>query len=358
MLHSIDTSNIALVHRYDEIPYDALPHRATHPSRLASVATFVGHLAPRAESCSLLEVGCNDGANLIPMAVSLPGARFVGCDLSPRAIEQGRRTISALGLTNIVLVEADLATLASEHGEFDFIVAHGVYSWVPAPVRDALFALAAERLAPDGILYVSFNVLPGCRVRQAAWDILHHHVDHIESAKARLDAARQLARLIADGGAATLESDQAVRAELRAIAQRSDSELCHDDLAVPNEPVLFHSFAEHAERHDLRYLAEAELPHDGLHGRFQRGAGVPGHARARRARTVPRLRSVAPLPPIAARPPAGTGGPERALATRARHACVGDVRAGASRCRRRRPQARPQGRSCGRRRRAGAQAAR
>ena len=73
MLHSIDTSNIALVHRYDEIPYDALPHRATHPSRLASVATFVGHLAPRAESCSLLEVGCNDGANLIPMAVSLPG---------------------------------------------------------------------------------------------------------------------------------------------------------------------------------------------------------------------------------------------------------------------------------------------
>jgi SAM-dependent methyltransferase len=259
MLDSIDPSNIALAHRYDEIPYDALPHRATHPARLASVATFVGHLAPRPEDCRVLEVGCNDGANLIPMAVSLPGARFVGCDLSPRAIGQGRRTISALGLTNIFLFEGDLAALAFEHGEFDFIVAHGVYSWVAAPVRDALFALAAERLAPAGIMYVSFNVLPGCRVRQAAWDILHHHVDHIDDAQARLDAARRLARLIADGGAATLESDQAVRAELRAIAQRSDSELCHDDLAVPNEPVLFHAFAEHAGRHGLRYLAEAEL---------------------------------------------------------------------------------------------------
>jgi len=96
-------------------------------------------------------------------------------------------------------------------------------------------------------------------VRQAAWDILHHHVDPIDDARARLDAARQLARLIADAGAATLESDQAVRAELRAIAQRSDSELCHDDLAVPNEPVLFHSFVEQAGRHDLRYLAEAEV---------------------------------------------------------------------------------------------------
>ena len=259
MLHSIDTSNIALVHRYDEIPYDALPHRATHPARLASVATFVGHPAPRVDCCSVLEVGCSDGSNLVPMAVSLPGARFVGCDLSARAIAEGRRTIDALGLTNITLVEADLAALAPEHDKFDFIVAHGVYSWVPAPVRDALFALAGERLAHDGILYVSFNVLPGCRVRQAAWDILHHHVDHIDGARARLDAARQLARLLAEGGAATLESDQAVRAELGAIAKRSDSELCHDDLAVPNEPVLFHSFAEHAGRHGLRYLAEAEF---------------------------------------------------------------------------------------------------
>jgi SAM-dependent methyltransferase len=212
----------------------------------------------------VLEAGCNNGANLMSMAVSLPDARFVGCDLSPLAIEEGRRTIAALGLANITLVEEDLAALAPAHGEFDFIVAHGVYSWVPAPERDALFALAAERLAPDGVMYVSFNVLPGCRVRQAAWDVLHHHVDRIDDARARLDAARQLARLIADAGTATLESDQAVRAEFRAIAQRSDSELCHDDLAVPNEPVLFDTFARHAERHGLRYLAEAEYPTMGV----------------------------------------------------------------------------------------------
>ena len=258
MPNSTDTSNLALAGRYDEIPYDALPHRATYPGRLATVATIAGHAAPTVERCSVLEVGCNNGANLVSMAVSLPQARFVGCDLSPTAIEEGRRTVDALGLTRVTLVEEDLASLAPSHGEFDFIVAHGVYSWVPPAVRDALLALAAERLAPNGILYVSFNVLPGCRVRQAAWDVLHHHVDAIEDARARLDAARALARLVADGGAATLESDQALRAEFRAIAQRTDSELCHDDLAVPNEPVLFASFVKHAERHGLRYLAEAE----------------------------------------------------------------------------------------------------
>jgi len=266
ILHSIDTSNAAIASRYHDIAYDALPHPATHPARMASVAVVVGHVAPRVESCRVLEVGCNDGSNLIPMAVSLPHAQFVGCDLSLRAIEEGRRTISALGLANIGLVEADLAALAPEHRNFDFIIAHGVYSWVPSPVRDALFALAAERLADGGVLYVSFNVLPGCRVRQAAWDILHHHVDRIGDARARLDAARQLARVIGAGGAASLESDQAVRTELLAIAERSDSELCHDDLALPNEPVLFHSFAEHAARHGLRYLAEAELPSMDLAG--------------------------------------------------------------------------------------------
>lgn len=266
MLSSVETSNVALAGRYDEIPYDALPHPATHPARIATVATFVGHAAPEVQSCRVLEVGCSDGANLIPMAVSLPNARFVGCDLSPRAIDAGRRTIDALGLTNITLVESDVAVLGPEHGGFDYMVAHGVYSWVPQEVREALFALAAERLAPAGILYASFNTLPGCRLRQAAWDVLHDQVDHIPSPRARLDAARALARLIADGGTATTEADQGLRAEFRALAQRSDSELCHDDLAVPNEPVFFHAFAEHAARHGLRYLAEADLKSSSLAG--------------------------------------------------------------------------------------------
>ena len=265
MLPSIDPSNAALADRYDEIPYDALPHRATHPGMLATIATLAGHPAPSVARCSVLEVGCSDGSNLIPMAVSLPAARFVGCDLSSRALDIGRRTIEALGLTNVTLVEGDLGELAPGNGDFDFIVAHGVYSWVPPDVRDALFALAAQRLTPNGILYVSFNVLPGCRIRQAAWDMLHYHVDRIENPHARLHAARQLASLLADG-AATHESDQALRAELRAISQHSDSELAHDDLAVPNDPVFFHTFAEHAARHGLRYLAEAEVQTMGVAG--------------------------------------------------------------------------------------------
>jgi hypothetical protein len=192
------------------------------------------------------------------MAAALPAARFVGCDLSERALAAGRRTIDALGLSNIALVQDDLRTLPLEHGDVDFIIAHGVYSWVPHDVRDAIFALAQARLAVGGIMFVSFNALPGSRVRQIAWEILHSHVDDLEDPHTRLAAARDLARMIADGRSFHA-SDDAVRAEFRAIAQSSDSELFHDTLSVPNDAFYFRDFAAHAARFGLRYLAEADL---------------------------------------------------------------------------------------------------
>jgi SAM-dependent methyltransferase len=254
-----DTTNAALAARYDAIAYAALPHPLTHPDRLATIATFLGINAPPVGTCRVLEVGCNDGANLIPMAVGLPAAHFVGCDLSPRALATGRALVADLELANVTLVEEDLTALSPALGAFDYIIAHGVYSWVPATVRDGLFAMAAKRLAPNGVMFVSFNALPGCRARQAAWEILHFHVDRIADPHDRLDAARKLARMLADGGENVHAGDAAFRAELRTISERSDSELFHDDLAVPNDPVYVSDFIAHAGRFGLRYLAEAEL---------------------------------------------------------------------------------------------------
>jgi protein-L-isoaspartate O-methyltransferase len=270
----VDTpvSNAALAARYDAIAYAAVPHAVTHPDRLATVATFLGHAAAAPARCRVLEVGCNDGSNLVPMAVSLPDASFVGCDLSPTAIASGQATIAALGLRNVTLLCQDLAGLAPALGPFDFIVAHGVYSWVPPHVRDALFALAQRTLAPNGVMFVSFNVLPGCRVRQAAWEMVHHHVDAIADPRARLAAARAIARLIADGGTSQHAADESVRAELRVLAEHTDSQIFHDDLALPNDPVYFRDFVAHAARHGLAYLAEAEL-------HTMSGAGVSAGAR-------------------------------------------------------------------------------
>ena len=142
----------------------------------------------------MLEVGCSDGANLLPMAAALPHAQFVGCDLSGIAIAEARRAAQELGLANVTFLQRDLATLTDDPGTFDYIIAHGVYSWVPAPVRDALLALAARRLSRNGALFVSYNVYPGCHIREATWQILHYHVDRIADPRGQLDAARALRR--------------------------------------------------------------------------------------------------------------------------------------------------------------------
>jgi SAM-dependent methyltransferase len=252
-------TNAALAAGYDTIPYAALPHPLTHPDRLATVATFLGYAPAPPATCRVLEVGCNDGSNLIPMAVGLPGAHFAGCDLAPVPIAAGQQLVATLGLANVSLRCEDLSTLDPSLGDFDYIIAHGVYSWVPPGVRDALFALAAQRLTPHGLMFVSYNTLPGCHVRRAAWEVLNRHVEGIADPRERIGAARTLARLIADGGPTQHAADESLRAEFRAVATRSDSQLFHDDLAMVNDPLYFRDFVDHASRHGLAYLAETEL---------------------------------------------------------------------------------------------------
>ena len=125
---------------YDELPYLRLPFPQTHPGRLAAQARLFGVTAPPVATCRVLELGCASADNLVPMAVAAPAARFVGIDLSARQIDEGRATIAALGLTNIELVAADIMAIDASFGTFDYIVAHGVYSWVPPDVR-ALYGL-------------------------------------------------------------------------------------------------------------------------------------------------------------------------------------------------------------------------
>jgi 2-polyprenyl-3-methyl-5-hydroxy-6-metoxy-1,4-benzoquinol methylase len=254
-----DDVNRDLAQKYDTVAYAAQANQQTHPTHLATVATLLGLSPPGVTSARVLEVGCSDGANLLPMAASLPGARFTGCDISSQSIAAARRGARDLGLANVDFVQADLATLRDGGEPFDYIVAHGVYSWVPADVRDALFALAQDRLHRDGIMFVSFNVYPGCHVRQAAWEMLRYHVGHVADPRARLDQARAFAALLAEPSVAQTEVDGLLRHELAKLATQTDSALFHDDLGVPNDPVYFHQFTAHLARYDLAYLGEAKL---------------------------------------------------------------------------------------------------
>jgi SAM-dependent methyltransferase len=189
---------------YDEVPYLKSAFPQTHPDRLATLARLFGLAPPDLETCRVLELGCASGDNLIPMALGLPNARFLGIDSSIRQIQHGRQTIDALGLTNIELRHASIADVTAADGRFDYIVCHGVYSWVPEPIREAILQICRDNLVSEGVAYVSYNTLPGWRVRGMIRDMMIYHSDQFEGAAERLQQARALLDFLAQSVPADL----------------------------------------------------------------------------------------------------------------------------------------------------------
>jgi SAM-dependent methyltransferase len=211
------------------------------------------------ESCRVLELGCGDGGNLLPMALGLPGAQFVGIDSAATAIDRGRALAAALDLTNVTLESIAIEDYEPTAGGFDYVIAHGVYSWVAPPLRDRLLALCGRALAPGGVAYVSYNALPGARLRQALRDMLRFHTAGTEDPRERAEQARALLRFLVEGWPAAREHTAALRHQAEQALERSDASLLHDELSEFNEPVGFAEFAAHAGAHGLQYLAEADF---------------------------------------------------------------------------------------------------
>src|ERR1700679_1149112 len=119
---------------YDSLAYPGFSFPNTHPDRLAALAILHGLSPAPVEHCRVLEIGCNEGANLIPMAYAMPKSEFVGFDLARLPIERGQERIRELGLKNISIFQGNLLDAGKELGSFDYIIAHGFYAWVPEPV--------------------------------------------------------------------------------------------------------------------------------------------------------------------------------------------------------------------------------
>jgi SAM-dependent methyltransferase len=214
--------------------------------------------APPAE-CRVLELGCGDGGNLVPMAVALPGAQFLGIDASERAIARGRAVVETLGLANATLEVAAIERFEPPQEPFDYVIAHGVYSWVEDPVRDRLLELCRAVLADRGIAYVSYNALPGGRLSGALREMLVFHTAGIDDPAERTEGARALLRLLAESWSDEHDFGAIMRRQAERLLERSDETLFHDELAAINQPVYFHEFVAHAARHGLQYLAEADF---------------------------------------------------------------------------------------------------
>jgi methyltransferase-like protein len=194
------------------------------------------------------------------MADSLPGATFVGVDLAEKEILAAQETAQRCGLTNLSFVAADILTLGAELGTFDYIIAHGVYAWVPPAVQERILWLCGKLLTEKGVAYISYNALPGGHVRQIQRDLMLYHTRNDTDPAVKIRKAREISAAVVDSvrqgetvfrGILTTERDR--------ISELNFHLLYHDDLSAFNEPLYLHEFVARANRHGLRYLADSDF---------------------------------------------------------------------------------------------------
>lgn len=245
---------------YDQIPYNSGPFRQTHPCHAAVLPILFGLQPPPVRGCRVLELGCAAGGNLIPMAQDLPESEFFGIDLSARQIEDGQSLLAELRLENIQLRHMSILDVDESLGEFDYILCHGVYSWVPREVQEKILAIGARNLKPGGLCYVSYNTYPGWHLRGVVRDMMQYHVAPFDDPQTKISQARVLLEFLNQSKAPRSEAyRRLLQDEARLLNQHADSYLFHEHLEENNEPCYFHEFVERARRAGLQYLAESDF---------------------------------------------------------------------------------------------------
>ncbi len=249
---------------YDEVPYEGGIVAGSHPEHLAAIARLFGIDAAPAEACSVLEIGCAGAANLLPMAYGLPGSTFVGIDPAVRQIEIGRAAIEEYGVTNVELLACGVGDTLDWDRKFDYIVCHGVFSWVAPDVRDAILESCHRLLNPNGVALVSYNVLPGFYSRQAIGEMMRFHSWSFEEPAERAHQARALLKFLVDSTSKFEGTDKTFGAyhsfledEQNLLQDTANSYILHEHFSEYDEGFYLHEFVNMAGEHGLKYLGDA-----------------------------------------------------------------------------------------------------
>ena len=244
---------------YDDLPYESLPLPDTHPNYLRAIARLYGVNAAPAESCRVLELGCAGGGNILPLAWYQPNCAVTGVELAQGHVSEANALIAELNLNNAQVLHRSITAPMNDLGEFDYILAHGVFSWVPRAVQDRLLEICGQHLAPNGVAYVSYNTLPGWHLRGVlrAAMLAYCGAGH---ATQRLAKAYELFDLMEPAlRAQTSIEAQFTLQEIAYLRRAPASYVYHEYLEETNTPLTFSEFMARAEHAGLSYLGDAEM---------------------------------------------------------------------------------------------------
>lgn len=241
------------------MPYLSYAIRQTHVSGLDVMGRVFGMQPADCRGCRVLEIGGASGGNLLPMAAALPKSEFLCLDPSVRQVEEGRRHAAAAGLKNLRF-QADPIEALGQDRQFDYVICHGVFSWVLPPVQEAILKALQACLAPNGIAFISYKTLPGWHAYRALREVLQRHSARESTPAGKARRAREMLALLETAAQEPRSTwGPHLLAEIRELQRSHDSYLLHDQLEDYNEAFYFGDFMARARAHGLQYLGEADV---------------------------------------------------------------------------------------------------
>ena len=250
---------------YDHLPYQSFAYEKTHPNHLAALALYHNISPVDPFKCRVLEIGCAIGTNIITYAQHHPKCELMGIDISQAQIERGKTLIKRAGLKNVTLQCSSITDFKDKAKKFDYIICHGVFSWVPDFVQQDILAYIKRNLSPHGMAYISYNCLPGAQNLKTIRDMMlfcreslpqNNHDDDIAHG---FDMLQQIGKI-------NILSDtpyyKIINDESENIKTHNAAYINHEYYTPYNQPLYFHQFYDMIEKHDLGYLCNSDISND------------------------------------------------------------------------------------------------
>ena len=249
---------------YDSFLYVSKPFSSTNINNLQAKAKMYGLTPAPIKGARVLELGASCGGNLIPQALYYPEATFTGIDLSGVQVQHGNEIIQSIGLTNVTLLEKDILDIDESFGTFDYIIVHGIWSWVPDIVKDKILNICNVNLSDNGIAYVSYNTYPGWKRLEQLRDIMLYSEKRAmdQNLLERTLYTKNVLKMVAD----TMSSDERSRTQsdykinnIQRVLNSNDYYVAHEYLETFNDPVYVSEFIDRAQKQGCAYIGDEVL---------------------------------------------------------------------------------------------------
>lgn len=246
---------------YDENPYVSLPFPQTRPELIrALINRKYGAVAPAIDKARVLEIGCSHGFVLLPLAEQYPDAHFVGVDISKKHIDYGKKIAELAGYKNVDLRHMSISDFPKDE-KYDYIISHGVYSWVPENVRNDILRVMHDNLTPNGLVYLSANMYPGWDMKNVVKEFMLFHAHGMELSQEVVSRSLAALKVVSDAmqkeyGKGNNYYVDMFAAEAGAIQDKKAYYLLHEHFSQINEPKLLHQLVAEFAEHNLHFITD------------------------------------------------------------------------------------------------------